>query len=108
MKDLNQAIVFGILFFMHICFIPLSDKDSTRCVFFENGESVRFKTVKTPVSLPYYSNHLVGYTFLSNYYKNVPIDERTADDNIHFRPYIQTTSGAIYYYEEIKHIGRRH
>lgn len=107
MKGLYYPIIFGFLFFMHIFFIPLSDRDSTRCIFFENGESIRFKTVEIPVSPPYTSNHLVGYTFLSNYYKNVPKDQRTADDNIHFRPYIQTTSGAIFYYEEIKQMGRR-
>lgn len=54
------------------------------------------------------SNHSLSFTYRSNYYKNVPGNERTADDNIFFRPYIQTTSGAIYYYDELYRMGRRY
>lgn len=53
-------------------------------------------------------NHFIGHTFRSNYYKNVPLQEQTPDDNISYRPYIQTTSGSIIYYEEIYQMGRRY
>lgn len=53
------------------------------------------------------ANSSIGITYLSNYHKNVPSFEQTIDDNIHYRSYIQTTSGAIFYYDEIVRIGRR-
>ncbi|GCD80113.1 hypothetical protein JCM30197_13600 [Schleiferia thermophila] len=52
-------------------------------------------------------NSSIGFTYMSNYHKNVPSYEQTLDDNIHYRSYIQTTSGAIFYYDEIVRIGRR-
>lgn len=54
-----------------------------------------------------YGNRSIGFTYMSNYHKNVPRQEQTKDDNLHFRSYIQTTSGAIYYYDEIVRMGRR-
>ncbi|MFN4298998.1 MAG: hypothetical protein ACK4EX_04595 [Thermaurantimonas sp.] len=53
-------------------------------------------------------NSNIGFTYRSNYYKNVPVEERTKDDHLHQRSYVQTTSGAIYYYDEIYRMGRRY
>ncbi|MCX8149175.1 hypothetical protein [Thermaurantimonas aggregans] len=63
------------------------------------------RTRKLPVFFP---NSNIGFTYCSNYYKNVPVAERTKDDHEHQRSYVQTTSGAIYYYDEIYRMGRRY
>lgn len=107
MKDLVWVLAIGVTISFNSYATPLSELDSTRFFLNEKGESFRISIMDHFSAVSPNANHLLGYTFLSNYYKNVPRDERTADDNVHFRSYIQTTSGSIYYYDEIQRFGRR-
>lgn len=65
-------------------------------------------TLTHPRAPQHLLNTSLGFTVFSNYYKNVPVEERSPNDNVFSRSYIQTTSGAIYYYDEIYRMGRRH